>query len=52
MQETMDEATQVVIEGFRLFQDSRRLFHDVGNKIVAETGDRTLRERLDEMTRE
>ena len=47
----MDEATQVVIEGFRLFPDSRRLFHDVGNQIVAATGDRTLRERFDEMAR-
>ena len=47
----MDEAVQVVIEGFRLFQDNKRLFHDVGNQIVAATGDRTLRERFDEMTR-
>ena len=47
----IDEAVSVIFEGFNVFPERGRMFYGIGNQIVAATGDRELRARLEEMIR-
>ena len=47
----IDEAITVIFEGFSLFPDRGRMFYEIGNQIVAATGNRELRTRLEDMIR-